>query len=184
MRYRLSPYIPPFRRVLLVESGSRYLLEDLLPGIYAHHPECEAVDLVTCYPGLPSTFDSTRGRVFRVWEYPGRTRRKQLYAELNAAPYTVCGIICSGEPIMTKWKWSLAARLPAKLFILNENGDYFWFDRSNWRTIRQFVLFRAGLSGMAGVRTLSGVALFPFTLTYLLLYAAWVHLRRKVRQFA
>lgn len=184
VRYLLSQHIPPFRRVLLVESGSRYLLEDLIPGIYENHPDCEAVDLVTCYPGLPSTFDTARGRVFRVWEYQGRARRKQLYAELDAAGYSVCGIICSGEPIMTKWKWTLATRLRAKLFILNENGDYFWFDRSNWSTIRHFALFRMGLAGMAGVRTLAGLALFPFTLTYLMMYAAWVHVRRKVRQLA
>jgi hypothetical protein len=182
VRYFLNPQIPPFRRVLLVESGSRYLLEDLIPGIFSNHPDCEAVDLVTCFPGLPSTYDPARGQVFRVWEYPGRARRKELYAALRANRYDVCGIICSGEPIMTKWKWALAARLPAKVFILNENGDYFWFDRTNWRTIRHFALFRLGLSGMAGVRTLAGLAALPFTLSYLLLYAATVHVRRKVRQ--
>lgn len=184
MRYLFSPFIPPFRRVLLVESGSRYLLDELIPGIFNNHPECEAVDLVTCFPGLPRTFDEARGRVFRVWEYAGRARRKQLYGILRAGRYDVCGIICSGEPVMTKWKWALAAQLPAKVFVLNENGDYFWLDRSNWRTIRHFVLFRLGLSGMAGVRTLAGIALLPFTLSYLLMYAAWVHLRRKVRLLA
>lgn len=182
MRYLFSPHIPPFRRVLLVESGSRYLLEDLIPGVYSNHPECESVDLVTCFPGLPGTYDEARGRVFRVWEYPGRPRRRELYSQLKAANYDICGIICSGEPIMTKWKWALAAQLPAKVFILNENGDYFWFDRTNWRTIRHFALFRMGLAGMAGARTLAGLAAFPFTLSYLLTYAAWVHLRRKVRQ--
>lgn len=184
MRYLLSPHIPPFRRVLLVESGSRYLIEDLIPGIFANHPECEAVDLVTCFPGLPRTFDESRGCVFRVWEYAGRARRKVLYSELRSRQYGICGIVCSGEPVMTKWKWALAWKLPAKVFILNENGDYFWFDRSNWRTIRHFALFRLGLSGMAGVRTLAGLAALPFTLSYLLMYAAWVHLRRKVRLLA
>ena len=47
---------------------------------------------------------------------------------------------------MTKWKWALALRLPVKVLVVNENGDFFWFDRANWRTIRHFVLFRAGLS--------------------------------------
>ena len=184
MRFLLSPHIPPFRRVLLIESGSRYLLEDLIPGIFATHPECEAVDLVTCFPGLPSTFDPARGRVFRVWEYAGRARRRVLYQELAARQYSICGVICSGEPIMTKWKWALAWKLPAKVFILNENGDYFWLDRTNWRTVRHFVFFRLGLSGMAGVRTLAGLAALPFTLTYLLIYAACVHLRRKARLLA
>lgn len=81
---------------------------------------------------------------------------------------------------MTKWKWVIAARLPAKVFVLNENGDYFWLDYSQWRVIRHFVLFRAGLSGAGAVRTLARLALFPFTILYLLLYAAAVHLRRKV----
>jgi len=36
---------------------------------------------------------------------------------------------------MTKWKWWLAAHLRAKVCILNENGDYFYLDYSNWRTV-------------------------------------------------
>ena len=39
------------------------------------------------------------------------------------------GVICAAEPIMTKWKWWLGNKLPAKTFIINENGDYFWLDR-------------------------------------------------------
>ena len=31
------------------------------------------------------------------------------------------------------------------------------------------------------VRIIAEVTLFPFTLGYLLLYAAWIHARRKVR---
>ena len=54
-------------------------------------------------------------------------------------------------------------------------------DRANWRTIRHFVLFRAGLTGGDAVRTISQVLLFPLTLAYLLVYAAAIHLRRKVR---
>jgi hypothetical protein len=82
---------------------------------------------------------------------------------------------------MVKWKWALAARLPAKLFILNENGDYFWFDRGHWSSIRHFLLFRAGLSGAGAVRTIGRLILFPLTLLYLILYAATVHFRRKLR---
>ena len=32
---------------------------------------------------------------------------------------------------MTKWKWLIALRIPAKVFIVNENGDYFWLHRDN-----------------------------------------------------
>lgn len=184
LRYFLKRHIPRFHRVLLVESGSRYLLEDLLPGLYATHPESVRVDLVTCFAGLPEGFDASRGEVFRVYEYNGRARRRALYTKLRENGYNILGMICSGEPVMTKWKWALAWQVPAKVFILNENGDYFWFDRTNWRIIRHFVLFRAGLSGASAIPTVSRLLLFPFTLAYLLLYAAWVHLRRKVRQLA
>lgn len=167
--------------MLLVESGSRYLLEGLLPGLYAHHPENERVDLVTCFPGEPRGFDAARGSVFRVTDYAGRAGRARLYETLRGQGYEVTGIVCSGEDIMTKWKWVLAWQVPAKVFILNENGDYFWFERAQWRTIKHFVLFRAGLSGAAGVTTIARLLLFPFTFAYLLLFAAYFHMRRIAR---
>jgi hypothetical protein len=181
VRYFISEDIPPFRRVLLVESGSRYLIEHLLPGLYGNHPENERVDLITCFPGLPDGFDGSRGEVFRVTDYIGRAARKGFYSLLRSRRYDIIGIICSGEAIMTKWKWALAWQIPAKLFILNENGDYFWVDRGNLGTIRHFVLFRAGLAGPEGVKNIARLLVFPFTFTYLLLFAAYVHLRRKVR---
>ena len=166
--------------MLLVESGRRDLFEDLLRGLYDVHPGMQA-DLVTCYAGAPQHFRSDRGGVYRVTDYPNGRSRKKLYGLLGANRYTVVGIICSGEPIMTKWKWMLAARLPAKVFVLNENGDYFWLDRGHLANIRHFILFRAGLTGAGAVRTLARLALFPFTLLYLILYAFTVHIRRKLR---
>jgi len=176
----LRKSIPPFTRVLLVESGRRDLIEDLLSGLYDVHPEMHA-DLVTCYAGLPNNFRIDRGAVYRVSDYRDGRARQEFYRLLAAHRYTVIGIICSAEPIMTKWKWMLAARVPAKLFILNENGDYFWFDRGHIAAVRGFVLFRAGLTGAGAVRTLARLVLFPFTLLYLILYALTVHLRRMLR---
>jgi hypothetical protein len=92
------------------------------------------------------------------------------------------GIICSGEPVMTKWKWMLGLRIPAKVFVINENGDYFWADRTNLKIIRQFVFLRAGLAGAGAVRTIARMLSFPFTLLYLLLYATTVHTRRALRR--
>ena len=69
-------------------------------------------------------------------------------------------------------------RLAGKLFIINENGDYFWFDRLHLGAIRQFVLFRSGLAGSGAVRTLVRLISFPFTILYLLLYATSAHARR------
>jgi hypothetical protein len=141
----------------------------------------KSLDLVTCYAGTPRAFENNRGRVYRVTDFPGGEARSRLYRELGRNRYSVIGIICSGEPIMTKWKWVLAARVPAKLFILNENGDYFWFDWAHSKTICHFVAFRAGLAGAGAVPAIARLVLFPFTLLYLLLFAAVVHLRRKVR---
>jgi hypothetical protein len=180
LRYFLHRTAPPFSRVLLVESGRRDLFEDLLRGLYDVHAGMQA-DLVTCYAGLPQHFRTDRGEVYRVTDYPNGRLRKKLYGLLGANRYTVVGIICSGEPIMTKWKWMLAARLPAKVFVLNENGDYFWLDRGHLANIRHFILFRAGLTGAGAIRTLARLVLFPFTLLYLILYAFTVHLRRKLR---
>jgi hypothetical protein len=180
MRYFLSKSLPPFSRVLLIESGNRDLFEDLLNGIYDVHPEMKA-DLLTCFAGAPKRFRTDEGEIYRVGDYPDRGRRKNLYKQLAANRYTVVGMICSAQPIMTKWKWVLAARLPGKVFILNENGDYFWLDRGHLATIRHFILFRAGLIGSGAIRTLARLVLFPFTLLYLILYAVTVHLRRKLR---
>ncbi len=180
MRRFLSKAAPRFERVLLVESGSRELFEQLLPTLYGSHPDMRA-DLVTCYAGLPQAFLPDRGRSYSIHDYRDAEGRKRLCAELAANAYNVIAILCSAEPIMTKWKWMLAARVPAKLLIVNENGDYFWFDRGHLGIACHFVLFRAGLSGGDAVKTLGRVAVFPFALAYLVLFAAAVHARRILR---
>lgn len=182
MRFFFHKRIPDFRRVLLVESGSRYLLEHLIPGIYATHPELERMDLLTCYPGLPEGFDAERGEVFRVHEYQGRAGAERLLRGIRSHGYDITGIVCSGEPIMTKWKWAAAAATTGKLFLLNENGDYFWFDHSNWRTIWEFLSFRLGLTGANVITTLARLLVFPFTLAFLLSYAIYAHSRRFFNQ--
>lgn len=181
MRYFLTRNQPKAIRILLVESGSRSLLEELIPGIRLGYGEAVPMDLVTCYAGLPHGLDPENTRVYRVPEYRGKAGRGRLFQELAANGYTVLGMICSDEPVMTKWKWALALRLPVKVFALNENGDYFWLDWGHWASIRYFVLYRAGLAGAGAVRTLARFFLFPFTLGYLLLYATAVHWRRAFR---
>jgi hypothetical protein len=181
LRYFFSRHTPPFTRVLLIESGSRDLFDDLIPGLREIYGDEMRLDLVTCYAGVPKGFRENAGEVYRVTDYAGREGRRRLYRILRGNRYTVAGIICSGEPIMTKWKWALAARVPAKFFVLNENGDYFWCDWSHWRTIRHFAAFRLGLTGASGIRTLARLAVFPLALLYLIGYAAFVHLRRWMR---
>ena len=164
--------------MLLVESGSRQLFDTLIPGLYETHGSQLVIDLVTCFAGEPRSF---RGTAYRVSDYAGPAGRKRLYAELAAQGHTIVGIICSGEPIMTKWKWSLAARLRAKVFVLNENSDYFWMEWTQWRTMLHFALFRAGLTGGAAIPTIGRLLMFPVMFIYLLVYAGVVHLRRRIR---
>lgn len=172
----LSGRVPRLEKALLVESGDRAITEKFLSSFYAH---CPKTDIVTCFAGSPSNFLGDRGRVFNIADYSGREGRQRLYAELWQEGYSAVGIICSDQPIMTKWKWAIAAQLPGKLFIVNENVDYFWVDRLNWRTVKHFVLFRAGLSGADAVRTLTQLALFPFTVLFLLSWAALAHAKRR-----
>lgn len=169
--------VPSFDRVLLVESGSRHLIEALIPTLRKTVGEQVEFDLVTCFAGTPEGFE---GKVFRISDYAGAEGRARLLKDLAGQKPGIIGIICAAEPIMTKWKWMLAARVPAKLFILNENADFFWVQWSNWRTMRHFALYRAGLTGAGAVRTIARLILFPFTVIYLVFYAAAVHLRRKV----
>ena len=179
MRYFITRREPPGSRVLFIESGSRSLAEAMLVHMSEWNIDC-SLDLVTCYGGLPAGYDPTT-EVFRVYDYPGKEGRKRLLETLKKRDYAYVGIICSAEPIMLWWKWMLALRLPGKVFIVNENGDYFWVHRDNFASVRAFVLERSGLTGAGAVRTLGRLVAFPFALLYLLMYAFTVHARRRLR---
>lgn len=178
MRYFFRGKTPPFTKVLLVESGSRHLLDALIAGLRNSYGDALELGLVTCFAGEPRGFS---GEVFRIADYSGRVGRKRLYTELAADGYTIAVIICSGEPIMMKWKLAIGAHVPAKILVLNENGDYFFLDRQHWRITLHFIRYRAGLTGAAAIPAIARLLFFPVTLSYLLLYAAFVHLRRKAR---
>jgi hypothetical protein len=178
LRYFLRRHIPPFTRVLLVESGSRSVFDRLVPRLYEVHGEEMELDLVTCFPGTPAGF---RGRIYRVQDYTGAAARQGLYAELATRQYAVTGILCSNEPVMTKWKWVLAARLRSKVFIVNENADFLWLDWAHGGHIARLARVRAGLTGSSVIPAVARVLCFPFSLAYLLLFAAVVHTRRRIR---
>jgi hypothetical protein len=180
MRYFLSRHIPRPHSILLVESGSRSLVEKVTPGLREAWGDDVDLDLVTCFSGLPEGFPEYT-RVYRTGNYRGGEGRRKLFDELRENRYAIVGIVCSGEPILLKWKLAIAWHVPAKVFLINENGDYFWFDRGHLDLIRQIVLLRSGLAGAGAVRTLARAVSFPFTLAYLLLYATAVHTRRALR---
>jgi hypothetical protein len=177
LRYFFRRHFPSCSRLLLIESGSRSLIEAVIPALRQIFGETLEIDLVTCYPGAPQ---GVNGEVFRVTEY-GPAGRDRLWADLKMRDYTVAGMICSAEPIMTKWKLWLAAKLKAKILVVNENADYLWLDWAHRGPIRRFVAYRAGLSGSAAVPTLVRFFFFPLTLSYLICYACAVHLRRRIR---
>jgi hypothetical protein len=174
----LSRQFPPFDRVLLVESGSRETAQAWLQRMRNKHPQMKC-DLLTCYAGAPAGFD---GEMFSVHNYPDSDKRNQLFNAL-ASPgrYSIIAILCTAEPIMTKWKWATVAKVRSKVMIVNENADFFWLDRANWPAISHFILYRADLTGGDAVRTLLRLLLFPFTVLFLVAYAAMAHTRRLLR---
>jgi len=180
MRYFLSRRTPAGSRILIIESGSRSLTEGVIPHLRSSWASEYTIDLVTCYGGLPAGLPPETN-VFRVTDYNTRSQRGELIRELRARDYAYTGMICSAESIMTKWKWLIASRVPAKVFIVNENGDYFWLHVENAAIVRRFVLVRLGLSGAGSIRTLGRLLLFPFTVLYLAIYALAVHARRLLR---
>ncbi len=180
MRYFFRRRVPPLDPILIVESGSRHVTEAFLDRFLRMEPGAGRIDLLTCFPGRPGAL-SAESRVWNVAERRGGAERRRLFSELRARRHCVLVILCTGEPLMTKWKWALAALLPAKVLIVNENADFFWCDWSNWRTIERFVLYRAGLSGGGAVRTAAGVVSFPFVLAYLIAFTLSVHVRVWIR---
>ncbi|MFN7541967.1 MAG: hypothetical protein ACK5TN_04135 [Acidobacteriota bacterium] len=176
-----SRRIPNLDRVVLVESGPRNLYDGFVGDLYTLHGQNIQLDLVTCYTGEPAGFRPANGAVYRVQDYRGWDGAKRLVQILRGRRVSTLGIICAGVPVMANWKWMLLAGLRAKVFVMNENGDYFWVDYSNWKLIGHFMLFRAGMSGDNGIWLPLRMLVFPFGLLFLAAYAGWVHARRWIR---
>ena len=176
----LSRRSPPFTRVLFVESGSRAIATKVLPFLYDRHA-AETVDLITCFEGSPATFRELQGSIRRSFQYPDRQSRRLLVRELRARQYDLIAMICSDEPYLAGYKLALATLLPAKILVINENADYFWFDRGSLRLIVRLLTARAGLDADSSARTIAQIVSFPFALLALLGFAARVHLMRQLR---
>ena len=181
MRYFFSRRLPPFTRMLAVDSGSRAILEAAIPRFRAVFGDQFEIDLLTCLPGLPRALHPESAQVFRVTECRSGADRWRLLRGLRSRGYPLLGIICSNEPIMTPWKLAAALLLPAKVAVFNENADFFWLDWDDRGATRQFLFVRAGLRDEDLAHKLARLAAFPFVLAYLLLYAGCVHLLRAFR---
>ncbi len=180
---------PSFDSILVVESGPRKVTEQLLPFLY-NVKQAVHVDLLTCYSTPPDAFDFDRGVVYSVHDREARENRGAFIAQLASGPYTVLGLLCTGSPILEKWKWVLAFRSPARLIAISDGTNYFGLEIWNHRSIR-LMLFkrlnpfadytRESLASLI-VFGLSGLFLAPFTVAYLALYTAALHLRRWMRR--
>lgn len=170
-------HFPERTRILLVESGSRELLEKAIPTVRTFWDGyTPPIDLLTCFSGVPEGIGDD-GQIYRVSDYPG-PERKKLLRELKGRGYAVMGIVCSEEAILAKWKLLITLSVPAKVLVINESGDCFWFDRNNFTAIRQFVMSRSGVTGATVLRSILQTAALPLTFLWLALFAVGAHTRR------
>ena len=179
---------PNFDSILLIESGPRRVTEEILLYFYTVKT-ARRVDILTCYDTPPAGFDFDRGTVHSVHHEDARRNRSEFLRTLASGPYTAVSLLCTGSPILEKWKWMLAFRSSAKLIVVNEEANYFSLDIWNLKTARLMLLKRlnpfADYSS-AGLLTsltanLAGLLFAPFTVTYLLFYTAVLHVRRWLR---
>lgn len=168
-------------RVVLVESGPRPLFDGFVGDLYEQHGQNIQIDLVTCYTGHPRGFKPENGNIYRVQDFRGWEGAKQLVHLLRGRYPTTLGIICAGVPVMAKWKWMLFAALKAKVFIMNENGDYFWVDYSNSKLMLHFMAFRVGMTGENSIWLPLRLLVFPLAMAYFAAYAVWMHAKRRMR---
>ena len=166
--------VPPARAVLIIESGSQHILAHALPAIRRAFPDA-GIHLLTCWPEAPP---GPFARLLRVRDFPGRGAKLRLLSSFRRQPADVLAIVCSKEPVMYAWKMMALLLVPAKTLIINENGDFFWFDWHNRRTLRSFVQSRWVIVRKEFLLTALRALVFPFTLLYLLATAAWLYARR------
>jgi hypothetical protein len=181
MRFFLRSRIPAPGRVLLVESGSRAVLEKAWERMRAIFPGAR-YDLCTCFAGEPQP-----GGLECVFRVTGAARaggkRKMLLAVCRRRP-AIAALLFTGEPILLRWKLALLLLLPSKVLVVNENGDFFWLDWSNRRVMAQFLASRAGLNGFRLLRSTCRALVFPFVLLFLLVNALVAYTRRWLRLLA
>jgi hypothetical protein len=71
---------------------------------------------------------------------------------------------------MTKWKWMIAHKTPAKLFLINENGIISGLIGQIWQS-SGICTFCMGLTGAGAIGTIGRLLFSPSALVYLLLFA-------------
>lgn len=179
---------PSFSSILLVESGPRKVTEQFLPFLY-NLKGAQHVDVLTCYSTPPAAFDFSRGVVYSVNDPEVRANRAAFIDKLVAGPYTLLALMLCGTPILQKWKWLLAYKSGARLIAVNEEAKYFGLEIWNYHSMLRMLLQRLNpfadytRDSLAALLITFLLSLFvaPFTVAYLLIYTAAVHLRRILR---
>ena len=160
--------------VLIIESGSAHITDRARAGLRRMFPQ-SPLHLATCWPNRDAEdFE----HVYSVGEYAGRAEKLGLVRKLRQHGYSVLAVLCTGEPIMSLWRTLALALVPAKVIIINENGDFFWLSWENRATLRSFLSARWGVNLRHGVKIILLALLFPFTVLYLMLTALFYYLRR------
>ncbi|MCU0228229.1 MAG: hypothetical protein MUF01_11375 [Bryobacterales bacterium] len=181
MRHWFDNTIPPITRVLLVESGPRLVTEKFGPVLRMVCGGAVDVDLLTCFPAPREDSAIAPQKLYATQQYATPAARKALRKELQSNGYQAMAILCADSPVLARWKWWLALRLPVKVLVVNENADCFWLDRAHWLPAKRLLGARWGLQGTASLRTLGELALFPLVVVWLLAYALFAHTRRGFR---
>jgi hypothetical protein len=143
------------------------------------------IDLLTCLPILPDSLFAAGGgqgpQVWRVTDCRDGRSRWRLLREIRSRRYPVTAVLCANSPLMASWRTAAFFLFPSKFLIVNENADFFWLDRGHCRNLLQLWMHRSGVFEESAVRAAARLAAFPFTLAFLLVYAAYVHIARGLR---
>jgi hypothetical protein len=170
---------PSFERLLLIESGPREAGEKALRYFYAAKHTAQ-IDVLTCYSTPPAAFDPARGALLSVHDREVVENRTRFIGKLARTPYTVVAILCTGSPILERWKWAIALKTSARLIAVNEEANYFTVDVWNIGSAKLMLQRRLDITQATFTALLQWLAA-PFAIGYLALCTAVIHFRRWTR---
>ena len=177
MKYFFRRKLPSTVDILLMESGSPEVARRALAGIRKVFPSAR-YHLCTCQADPPLAMFSS---VFRVTDYPTGWKKLGLLFSFWRRGWEVLVILCTGEPILWRWKMLALVLLPAKVLVVNENADFFWLDWGNRGTLRRLLGIRWGVDLEEFFYTLLRALVFPLTFLFLISTAGFLYMRRAWR---
>ena len=180
MKWFLRKSSPPIDRLLLVESGSRADAQRLLPVLRESVCGNVPVDLFTCLPDEPSGL-GPGSRTWRSYDAEDHTSRWRMLLGIRRERYPVAAILCGSSPLLATWKVALAALLPAKILLLDEDEGLVWLDRAHWRKALRVGVSRSLVRNPEFLRKVAHAAFLPIAIPILVAFAGRAHLARLIR---